>query len=209
MKLIILACLGLALQSHASTSPTAPVDISKSKLEWVGSKPTGKHNGTVNIKAGQVKFDTKGAVTGGTFEFDMSSIDTKDLTGEWKTKLDNHLRSDDFFNVKKYPTAKFELTKVTPKKGDEYDFTGTLTIKDKSGPVTFPGRITNEGGARRAVADLKIDRTKWDIKYNSGKFFDLNKLGDKLINDEIEFKLDLLVTPPQSADAKKPADKKG
>jgi polyisoprenoid-binding protein YceI len=199
-----------AWQAQAST----PVDLTASRLEWVGKKVGGQHNGTINLKEGSVSFNDKGVVTGGVFTFDMKTIDTKDLTGEWKTKLDSHLKSADFFNVDLHQTSRFELTKVTPKGGDNYEFTGKLTIKDKSETLTFPGRIVKEGGKHRATANFAIDRTKWDIRYNSKKYFDVKKLGDKLILDDIDFKLDVQTAEAKPeekkpVDTKKATDKKG
>ena len=193
---------GLATESK-SMANSAMLDTTKSKVTWFGKKPAATHSGTVNIMTGDLKIEN-GLVKAGTFELDMNSIDNQDLTGEWKTKLVGHLKSDEFFNVAKFPKAKFELTSVTQKTGDEYEFKGKLTIKDITNEISFPGTIKNEKGVMKSQATIKIDRTLWGIKYNSAKFFDVNKLLDKVINDEVEFKLELVTTAP--ADGK---DSKG
>lgn len=170
---------GLALASMS-------VDTSKSTLKWTGKKVTGEHYGTVKIKSGSLDLD-KGQ---GSFVIDMNSIDCEDLSGEWKQKLEGHLKSPDFFNVAKYPESKFKLTKVKKESGDKYTFTGDLTVKDITKPISFPVTVAKKGDMTTVAGKFTIDRLKWDIKYNSGKFFE--KLGDKMIYDDIHFDLNLV-----------------
>lgn len=115
---------------------------------------------------------------------DMTSIDVADLTGESKGKLEGHLASDDFFGIETYKTAKLVLTEVT-KEGGHYKVTGDLTIKGKTNPVTFDLSLAENS----AQTEFQIDRTKYDIRYGSGSFFD--NLGDNTIHDMFTLKIDL------------------
>ena len=91
------------------------VDVAASKVAWFAEKVTGKHNGTVNIISGDIS--SNHGQLGGKFVMDMTSIAVTDLTGEYKGKLEGHLKSEDFFSTKKFPTSTFEITSVTPASG--------------------------------------------------------------------------------------------
>ena len=115
----------------------------------------------------------------------MSSIIVTDLQGGSKAKLEGHLKADDFFGVEKHKTAKLVFTNISGKGKGLYTVTADLTIKGITKPITFD--ITVKGNT--ASTTLKVDRTKYDIKYGSGSFF--SDLGDKTINDEFELKVNL------------------
>ena len=114
------------------------------------------------------------------FVVDMTTINTTDLSGEWKDKLDAHLRNDDFFNVPEHPTSTLTFKKVNSKAGNKYNITADLTIKGKTNPVTFDALVSDDS----VQGELTFDRTKWNIKYGSGSFFE--GLGDKMINDKVK-----------------------
>jgi len=99
------------------------------------------------------------------------------------------LKSDDFFSVEKNKTAHFEITKVTSKSGNDFDLTGKMTIKGITQEITFPATIITTAKEVKATAKITLDRTKWDIKYGSGKFFE--GLGDKIIHDDFVIELNL------------------
>lgn len=164
------------------------VDAGKSKVVWVGKKVTGKHEGTVNVKSGSLKYDGSN-LSGGEFVIDMTSINTTDLSGEWKSKLDAHLKNDDFFSVNKHKTAKLVIKDAQFGKGGHWDVTGDLTIKGVTKPVMFKANITQKGSTLMAKADIKFNRTAYGVKYKSGKFF--KNLGDKMIYDDVELKVNL------------------
>ncbi|MCD4736158.1 MAG: YceI family protein, partial [Bacteroidales bacterium] len=95
------------------------VNIDNSLIEWIGAKPTGQHNGTVLLKSGKLLMNN-GRITGGSFTMDMTSIKVLDLEEEeWNTKLVNHLKSEDFFSVEKFPDATFTITSVEKFEGIE------------------------------------------------------------------------------------------
>lgn len=163
---------------------TKKVDAQKSKIEWTGKKVTGQHNGTIALKDGALVF--KGdKLAGGNFTVNMTSINTTDLTGEYKGKLDGHLKSEDFFGVEKFPTATLVFKTLADKGNNVYTVTADLTIKGITNPITFD--ITTNNGT--AITKLIVDRTKYDIKYGSGSFFD--NLGDKTIYDDFELDVTL------------------
>jgi polyisoprenoid-binding protein YceI len=170
---------------------TFTVKTSESKVEWFGSKVTGKHNGLVSLKSGNLIMNGN-KLTGGSFEMDMNSIDCTDLEGEWKDKLVGHLKADDFFGTDKFPTANFVITKVAAgKTAGSNMVTGKMTIKGKTQVVTFPVVLTKEGNNVKGTAEIKLDRTKYDIRYGSASFFNL---GDKAISNDFTLKVALVAS---------------
>ena len=153
---------------------------SSSVLNWEGSAVGKAHFGTVDYK-GTVKV-AEGKLIGGEFVFDLTTIDSKDMQGEYKEKLDGHLKAADFFNVDSFPTAKLEITAF-----EAGNINGNLTIKDVTKAITFPGTVTITDNAVSAIAEFTINRTEYGIVYGSGNFFDLAK--DKIISDDIKFKV--------------------
>jgi polyisoprenoid-binding protein YceI len=161
------------------------IDTKTSTIAWVGKKVTGQHSGTINIKDGVLVFAKK-KLKGGLITVDMNSINTTDLkAGEGKENLDGHLKADDFFGTTKYPTAKIDFKLIADNGGGKYTVTADLTIKEITKPIKFD--IVVNG--KTAKTNLKIDRTKYDIKYGSGSFFE--NLGDKTISDEFDLAVSL------------------
>ena len=115
----------------------------------------------------------------------MTTLSNTDLEGEYKGKLEGHLKSDDFFGVEKYPTATLKFTKVKSVSKNAYKVTGDITIKGKTESITFDLSVYGN----KANAALKIDRTKFDVRYGSTSFFD--GLKDKAIYDEFDIVADL------------------
>ena len=183
----------LATASQPATGNEYTADIQSSQLNYEGSKPTGKHTGTVNIKSGMIIYEN-GNVTSGNIVIDMNTIDDKSTDGEMKTKLEGHLKSLDFFDVVQFPEAKFELISMTkmekPEEGLSHNLTGNLTIKGVTQQLTFKANLSeNENQIIIKAPQFVVDRTLFGVKYNSKKFFP--SLKDKLIYDEIgiSFKL--------------------
>lgn len=153
----------------------------KSKLEWKATKVTGGHNGDIQFKSGSVMIEN-GKLTGGNFVFDMKTINTLDLQGEYKDKLDGHLKSEDFFHVEKFNTASFEIKSASHTSGKKYTVTGDLTIKGITQSITFDIEFESDGKGFSTTGTATVDRTKFDIKYGSDSFFD--DLGDKAIHND-------------------------
>lgn len=160
------------------------INTKNSTVLWKGNKVTGSHEGVIKIKSGLLKFN-KEELIGGEFEIDMNSLVCTDLSGEYKGKLEGHLKSDDFFGVTKFPTATLKIKKVIKQKGNIYECTGDITIKGKTEVVQFNTTLNKNS----ATAKIKIDRTKFDVKYGSGSFFD--GLGDNMIYDEFDLNINL------------------
>lgn len=176
--------LFVAFGTTVATAQNKKIDASKSAINWVGKKVTGEHSGTVNFQDGTLIFKGK-KVTGGNFTVDMTSLTATDLSGEWKTKLDGHLKSEDFFGTEKFKTATLKFTKIADKGNGLYTVTADLTIKGITHPVTFDLTVTGN----TATTSFKVDRTKYGIKYNSKSFFD--SIGDKAIYDDFELSVKL------------------
>ena len=187
-KMILFAALALVVCSFTHIT-TYTVDATASNIVWTAEKVTGKHTGNVKIKNGTLQVD-HGKLIGGSFEIDMTSITDSDLEGEWAAKLVGHIKSEDFFGVDKYPTAKFVITRAIPQdtKGN-YKIVGNMTIKEKTNEVSFKANVAEAGGNLTAIGDIVVDRSKFDVKYGSGSFFD--NLGDKTIYDEFGLKVSL------------------
>jgi len=168
------------------------VNTKESVIVWTGRKVVGKsHTGTLKLKEGTLQMDGD-KLTGGSFVIDMTTIEDTDLSGEWKAKLEGHLKSDDFFGVDKYPTATFVITKVTDKGDGNYDITGDVTIKGKTESISFPATVKKVAGGYEATAEVTFDRSKFDVRYGSDSFFD--NLGDNVIEDNIDLSVKLIVS---------------
>jgi polyisoprenoid-binding protein YceI len=159
------------------------IDITESQIIWKGKKILGSQTGTINLKEGYLEMEDD-LLTGGKFVVDMTSITVTDLEGEYKGKLERHLKSDDFFGIENHPTATLIINKAT-KKGNTYDLSGDITIKGITQAINFE----LEMGVTAATANLKIDRTKFGIRYGSGSFSD--DLGDKAISDKFTLDVNL------------------
>lgn len=202
-KLLIIAlALGLTYCEKAPNAPKAEtsnateatkvegtsiaLDTTKSTLQWIGTKLKGKHNGTVKIADGNIIVkDNK--VVGGSFSLDMTTISDEDMKDDpaMKAKLEGHLKSEDFFNVEKFPKATFVITSLTEGADGTASITGNLTIKDITKGITFPAKINYSADKKpvSATANFNINRQLWNITYPGQP--------DNLIKDEINFDLNL------------------
>lgn len=179
----IFAAAIIALVGFTNVNAQDKVKIKESQINWEGEKLTGSHEGNIKLKNGYFLMEG-GELVGGEFVVDMTTINVTDLEGDNKAKLEGHLKSDDFFGTDKHKTSKFVINTVA-KKGDTYGISGTLTIKGKSNPIAFD--LDMKDG--KATTTLKIDRTKYNVRYGSGSFFD--NLGDKTIYDEFTLMVNL------------------
>lgn len=180
-----------------ATKNAFEIDKKASKVHWTGKKVTGEHTGYISISSGNIVVEND-KVVGANVAIDLNSIVCTDLTdNEWNKKLVDHLKSDDFFSVEKYPTAKFEITSMKAVKDKSgYEVTGNLTIKGATHPISFPADVKVSAGVVTALGTATIDRTKWNVQYGSGKFF--QGLGDKLIYDDFEITFDIQAKSSES-----------
>lgn len=156
------------------------LDTAASKLVWKGTKVTGEHTGTVNFKSGALNVN-EGKLTGGNFVLDMTSISSTDLEGEYKTKLDGHLKNEDFFAVESNPEASFTVTEVKPgATAQDLVISGNLVIKGISKNITFDAKVSEATETEvKATANFNIERADWGVNYTGKE--------DDLISKQINF----------------------
>ncbi|WP_100341253.1 YceI family protein [Mucilaginibacter auburnensis] len=197
MKKISLLTIGLAATVLSAFAPakteTYKIDTQKSNIEWTGKKVLGQHNGEIKLASGTIVTEDN-VPAKGSFAINMASISNKDLTDDdSKGKLLGHLKSEDFFGVDKHPQAQFVTTKITKTGNGAISVAGNLTIKGITNAVSFPATYTVSGNTLTAkAANVKVDRTKYNIKYASKSFFDT--IGDKAIDDEFTLNITLVAT---------------
>jgi polyisoprenoid-binding protein YceI len=169
------------------------VDVEKSNLEWHGKKVTGEHDGTIDLKDGWFTWsDNK--ITEGEFVINMTSIKNSDIDDlEYRAKLEGHLKSDDFFGVETYPTATLKVKGSDAFKNNEAQVKGHLTIKG----ITHPVEFTATKNGMKFMAEIVVDRSKYDVRYGSGSFFD--NLGDRMIYDDFTMKVSIHASEMGSA----------
>ena len=177
--------LAILLVGFTAVAQDFSVNTSKSEIKWTGKKVTGEHWGYVKLKEGSFKLENNKIVSG-SFKVDMTSVTDEDLEDEkWNDKLVGHLKSADFFNIEKYPVSTLKVVEGAQFKDGKAVVEGELTIKDITNPVSF---IIEKSG-NVYTTTLTVDRTKYNIRYGSGKFFD--DLGDNMIYDD--FTLDVKI----------------
>ena len=187
-KLILLTVVSILIGFNIEGQETYKISPENSTIEWVGEKVSGSHSGFINLQNAFFVFEEEKFV-GGEFNIDMNSIKCTDIENpKYAAKLEEHLKDPDFFNSSKYPTSNFKITNIIFD-GTSYMISGNITIKEISQEIIFPAKFENDGDLFYATATLKIDRTKHDIKYGSGSFFD--DLGDRMIYDEFTIKIHL------------------
>ena len=187
-KLILLTVVSILIVFNIQGQETYIISSENSTIEWVGEKVSGAHSGYINLQNAFFLFEEEKFV-GGEFNINMNSIKCTDIENpKYAGKLEEHLKDGDFFNTSKYPNSNFKITNIIFD-GTSYMITGDITIKEISQEITFPAQFENDGDLFYANATLNIDRTKHDIKYGSGSFFD--DLGDRMIYDEFTLKIHL------------------
>lgn len=177
----LLATLLLIVAAPLATN-AQNVDLKNSTFVWTGKKVGGSHTGNISLKSANVTVQNK-QLKGGNFVMDMTSLTCTDIAeAEMNKNLINHLKSDDFFSVATFGESKFEITKVVPKSNNEYLVEGTLTIKGIKHPNSLTVKAQDQGNTY--LGTLIVDRSLYNVRYGSGKFFD--NLGDKVIYDNFE-----------------------
>ena len=168
------------------------VVVDRTELSWIGKEISTKiHTGTLNLSDGMIQIIDENTINGN-ITIDMSSINVTDLQGRAKEMLEGHLRSADFFEVENYPNATLNFkSKSYNKLKNLIDFEGQLTIKDISNPIFFSATLIESSPYLKAKSILSFDRSKYNVRFRSGSFFE--NLGDKLILDDIDVNI-VLVT---------------
>lgn len=186
IRLIAITISAFAFMSQALYSQeNFSVNVDNSTLNWKGYKPTGTHNGTITLASGNI-FLKNNKITGGNFVADMSTI----KESEDNSKLENHLKSEDFFEIVVFPIAKFEITEIT-NKGEKIQVTGNITIKGITKQIAFPAALlVNEDSLVLTSDTFQINRADFNVKFKSKSFF--NDLKDKFVNDEFDFQVTII-----------------
>ncbi len=187
---------GEAVKIEVATGHQYQADLVKSRVEWTGSKPIGKHHGSFNLENGSLTLQ-EGNIIGGRFVMDMNSLKVLDEDTNGMFKLSGHLMSSDFFDVAAHPTASFEISSVTPgvsaqgtelvMKDATHTVTGNLTLKGVTKSISFPAKISMENHQVTAQANFNIDRTNWGLVYGNDQ-----SLGDKFIRPTVNIGLQLV-----------------
>ena len=191
MKKIGILVLAIAFITMSFVNPiiqkedVLKVDATNSTINWKGYKPTGSHNGTINLVSGDLKME-EGVVEGGSFIVDMSTV--KDADGS--AKLEGHLKSADFFDVEAYATSKFDITNSSTKDGKTF-ITGDLTIKGVTKQISFSATVVETDEVVTLTSEtFQINRAGFNVKYKSKTFF--NNLKDKFVNDEFDLQVNII-----------------
>ncbi|MFN2422342.1 MAG: sodium-translocating pyrophosphatase [Cryomorphaceae bacterium] len=165
------------------------VSEDNSNFIWRGKKVTGRHNGKIK---GQGDFAMEdNLVTRAKIAIDMTSITVDDVKDqESNAKLTKHLKSDDFFDVGEFPVSYLVINSSSDNGDGSYSFNGTLLLKGIEGSVTGSYTVgQTDDGFVDLSGGFEFDRSKWDVRYGSGSFFD--DLGDKMIYDEVNISFSL------------------
>jgi len=167
------------------------VIIDETELSWIGKELSTKiHTGTLNLSKGLIQVDNDKTITGNV-TINMSTINVTDLQGRAKEMLEGHLRSADFFEVENFPEATISFkSKSFNKLKNQINFEGELTIKNISNPILFNATLLESSPYLKAKAMLSFDRSKYNVRFRSGSFFE--NLGDKLILDDIAVNITLV-----------------
>tara|TARA_B100000941_G_C28462016_1_gene531280 strand:- start:538 stop:1116 length:579 start_codon:yes stop_codon:yes gene_type:complete len=162
------------------------LNIERSSIRWYGEEITGKqHYGDLKFSSGNIQINNM-VISGGDFIVNMNSLTVEDLSGGGKKRLEGHLRSSAFFGVSDHPKASLKISSVDEIDGDSQELFGELTIKGITHPINFSVTLNSE---KKASAVMVFDRSKYDVRFRSGSFFD--ELGDKLILDDIKLEVSL------------------
>ena len=185
---------GISSNSSNKISPERgvySVVIDETELLWIGKELSTKiHTGTLNLSNGLIQVDNDKTITGNV-TINMRTINITDLQGRAKEMLEGHLRSADFFEVENFPEATLSFkSKSFNKLKNQINFEGELIIKDISNPIIFNATLLESSPYLKAKAILSFDRSKYDVRFRSGSFFE--NLGDKLILDDIDVNITLV-----------------
>jgi polyisoprenoid-binding protein YceI len=176
----------LAPMANDSAYRFAP---SRSKVSWTGYGEVGDYSltGTVAVLTGWCSFE-QNRLQDGELVLNMKQIQQQD------EQLVEHLKGDDFFQVNKYPEARFSLDSSWAISEDSCAIRGQLTLCGKTESIEFHARTLRYGKTAQLLADITIDRTRWGLKYNSSSFF--SGLGDYAIRNTIRMQFALTAEQP-------------
>ena len=171
--------ISVFLITSSSLAQEYSLNTSSSELKWTGTELTTKiHYGSIDFKSGTITL-SEGQPVGGKFVVNMTTLKNEDLPEAYRGRLEGHLKSDDFFSVDKFSEAILEITGSNKLSSGSFDVNGNLTIKGITEPISFSMSPSDDYW----IANLTFDRSKYNVRFRSGTFFE--NLGDKLIYDDI------------------------
>ncbi len=179
MKRVLLLLLLAPISIVAQVRQSIPIDQKASSLAWTGHAEVGPYapSGSLSIREGHIVLE-KGSLIGADVVIDMNSMTQSN------PDLLHHLKSPDFFDVERYPTAVIKIDSIA--NGTVF---GSITVKGKSAPFKAPVKVTQSDGRFVVSGKVTLDRTQYGITYNSTSFF--SSLGNNAIRNtfEVEFSL--------------------
>ena len=174
---------------------TYRIDVEKSLIRWTGRNLFNQHHGHLRLDSGEVVIDD-GKLVSAKFAIDMNSIACDDLDeSQGASMLVGHLKTGDFFQVDRFPTAEFVADEVEeiPSASEgtpTHVLKGRFTLRDVTRTIAFPVVIASaDGNGLTGQGQLELDRTEFGSIYGSGKFF--RHLGKHVVNDLIH--LDVMI----------------
>ena len=186
----------VAQQKDGTQDVVYQLDFKKSKLFW--KVPKNRHNGFILFNSGTLSNFTAGMPTRGTFSINMNSMrSTDEASAAGRKKVDDKLRSEDFFAVSRYPTATMLVKQILPEKNPAtYKVSGELTIKGVTKPVEFTTIMKQNGNTIIATANTNISREKWNINHQQqpSPWDFVARMKDNLVDDDITVNLELVFT---------------
>jgi polyisoprenoid-binding protein YceI len=172
-------------ETPTAAARTLALDADASTIEFVGAKVTADHRGSFGRPSGELELGADGSVTGMQVSVDTTKVDIE------PEKLEQHLRSPDFFDVETYPQAHFRLTSLEPASGPDgatHRVSGDLELRGVTKRISFPAKAEITDERVTANASFKIDRKQFGIVYAG--------MADDLIKDEVLLELDLAFGGP-------------
>jgi polyisoprenoid-binding protein YceI len=198
------------VERKANVAPTIILNRKTSSLEWKGGLKVinNNHSGNLKLKSGNIYLN-EGNKISGNIVINMMSITNIDLPDSKKEYLIGHLRSQDFFDVERFPKASFKInsSKILEKQSDgkyNMEISGDLTIKSITKPIVLTALIDLQSDIKSATGTMKFSRIDFGVQYRSeiklddAKSFwnDLQTTKkttmDKVIKDEIEVKFNIV-----------------
>jgi len=194
MKKAYLIILALIISTSLGTiyAQTYKAQPDKTVIYWHGEKVGGEHDGSIKLKSGELVMSGNKPVSGNVV-IDMTTITNSDISNDgMRERLVNHLKSDDFFGVEKFPEARFDITGSELSNGGSIKLMGNLTIKGISEPVEFISSMESRDGSLVFTGHIEIDRTLFDVRFGSKKFFD--NIADSAIDDIFTLDYELVLS---------------
>lgn len=186
LLLLIVACL------PAFSQQKLVLNIAESSVHWKGKMWLGNdsHDGTIRFSNGSMTVDKTGKITAASFEIDMNTIRTEGAKPD-NDGLAEHLKSEDFFAVKRFPKAYFMATQIDKTiVPNNYSVQGNLTIKGVQKQITVLVKTAASSTGTKATAELTLFRSWWGVSYKAPDF--LSSLKNDLIAEEVPIKLNLV-----------------